>query len=124
MQKTIILIEDELTSGMLIKSLLKGKGFEVTWLKTYDDTFEYLSKLKISETDPVVAVVLDYRLDDGKISIPLLEILLDMGYSGPIIANSSEDDHNKNLIRAGCTCTRPDRDKVRVVEYITDQVLA
>lgn len=121
MQRTIILIEDENSSGILIRALLAQKGFEVIWFKTFNSAFDFLNDLKISEISLPTAIIFDYILDknDNTVtSIPLVEIVRDMGYTHPMIANSSEDLTNSFLVEAGCTHLRPGDDKTEVVEYV------
>ncbi len=107
MKKKIILIEDCPSTGELIKVLLEEKGFEVVWLKTFDTALEYLNALEID--DSLVAIIFDYGLDKNRLSInsiPLVNIPEEKGYTGLLIANSSENYYNELLKNAGCNHIR------------------
>jgi DNA-binding response OmpR family regulator len=121
MKKTIILIEDTESIGGMIKSLLEHRDYDVIWLQTFDEAFDFLDNFSVLETAPVALIIFDYMLDKHNsdvTSIPLVEMMRDMGYLKPMIANSTDEDFNKRLLEAGCTHIRPNSGKIHVVDFL------
>lgn len=121
----IILIEDSQTDGEIIRCRLENQGFMVVWFQTLRSAG---LELETREDYPerfsdVAAIIFDYRLDNKRNSIPLVALALDQGFSCPMIANSSEEDCNQELKKAGCTHIRPGNCKADVVDFLINQVL-
>lgn len=114
MAKKIILIEDDPGVGSMICLFLKKPGFEVVWFQTFESA---LTGLKDVEANPgefpdIAAIIFDYYLDHSQPSTPLVEMIVHRGFQGIMIANSSDEDRNIVLQRAGCTHIRPGMNKI------------
>lgn len=116
---TIVLIEDCHTKGGLIAKILKHNDYKVIWLPTFDMALERLEEMLENPKKflYIRAIIFDYSLDKEQISIPLLELVVESGFSGPIIANSSDEYFNTLLQQFGCTHVRPGDDKVSAATY-------
>lgn len=126
MQQTIILIEDDVPQGLLIKSRLQQSGFEIIWFKKFENAYDYFDTFDVIKTPHVVAVIFDYMLDEEKnvTTVPLLQIVTDLGHQGPLIANSSHNKYNEHLLEMGCTHIRPGDEKIQVVDFVVRLISA
>lgn len=115
--KHIILIEDSFTDGRIISSFLKQQGYEVIWYQDFETALGALQEIGLALED-IKAMIFDYCLDREQSSVPLVEIVFDLGFSGPMIANSSDEDYNAILQEAGCTHVRPGNRKIDVVDFL------
>ena len=121
----IILIEDSITTGLIIRSLLQNHGFEVIWYKTFESALTGLNDVETSpgEFPDIAAIIFDYNLDHEEPSTSLVAMIAHRGFSGVMIANSSDEDHNMILKGAGCTHVRPGTNKTDVVEVCCELLL-
>lgn len=123
-KQTIILIEDDLQIGNLIKLILQDKGYIVIWYQTFDTALDGLKDVSL---DPeqllnIKAIIFDYSLDYEQSSVPLVERASRWGFINPMIANSSDPDCNRLLQKAGCTHIRPSTLKAGIVKFLLEEV--
>jgi DNA-binding response OmpR family regulator len=121
-QDTIILIEDSIETGTSIKYHLQKLGYKVIWFPTFDIALDGLEQISSNPKDSpgIEAIIFDYSLDKDQSTIPLVQIISEWGFQGPMIANSSDLQENTLLQQAGCTHIRPGDQKIRVAAYLVE----
>ncbi len=93
--KSVLLVEDDSVVHFLYKRAGLHEKFSVS------PVYDLKSLWSLTDHHKFDAVVLDACLEERTPdTIPFIQHLRQMGYTGPIIPNSS--DHNETLVRAGC----------------------
>ena len=90
---TILLIEDDPLLGAAIQTKLQRLNFLVRWAKTFEEGTEIISK-HLSES---YAVIIDGRLSENVLSLPLVQQIVSADFKGLIIAISGESELNKRM---------------------------
>ena len=103
--KKILLVEDEKSLAKLFRRRLDRKNEdEQAMVVFWADSVEGAKGLFDSYKDDLDAVVLDACVPGKKINtVPLLGFILNSGFDGPIIVNSSIPKYSADLVSAGAT---------------------
>ena len=126
----IILIEDDLRIGENIEFDLTADGYEIQWIKDLPSLFEhYIDMMKWADEhlECVKAIIFDFYLDEDcdDSTLPFVPDFLKLRGSRPwvLMANSSLDDRNTDLMREGCTHSRPTGTRKQCISNYLLQVL-
>lgn len=126
----IILIEDDLQIGENIEFDLTAEGYETWWIKDLDSLFEHYRDMITwadEHLERVKAIIFDFYLDERNedSTLPFVSDFLRLRGSRPwvLMANSSLDDRNADLMREGCTHSRPTGTKKQCISNYLLQVL-
>jgi CheY-like chemotaxis protein len=107
MKNLILLVEDNLLIANGLAGLLRAFGFEVTVHGTLvDATRAY----QINKDDLCAAILDGYLTDDFSsevdqmdTTLPLITMMVEDGFKGPIVAASEFSDMRTKMVQAGCT---------------------
>ncbi|MCD4694552.1 response regulator [bacterium] len=104
--KKVLLVEDERAIAKLFVIKLNKYIGEQDIVVYWANDLSGAEKLFKSYEDNLDAIVLDACVPGSEINtIPFLKFILESGFNGPVIVNSSIPEYNTSLMLAGATLT-------------------